>query len=690
MRYSLPKLVLGKERLRRLEDALATEWLVANNLGGYASSTVLGVNSRKYHGLLVVALNPPSNRHVLLSRLDEEIQVGGNTYGTSSVEFKNNIRTEGYAHLTKFVLDPFPTYAYDIERINLRKTIFMPFKMNVTISIYRVHNGFDREAALRIVPMVNFRHFHSTTEKTGLNWDFVQTSSVRETFIRPSNSQWTLSISSSEGEYRPSRGEWVEKIYYRTEDSRDESCLDDNYIPGFFELRLSPKETKNFIVFGVAGENERKAQNLLETIYQKNLEVLLHEELERRDRLLAEFYGIHDGFSFDDWLKWCVLAADSFIVDRESNGTKSVIAGYHWFEDWGRDCLVSLPGLTLITGRFEDARQILLTLSSFCDFGLIPSKMPDRAGEKPSYNSVDTTLWYINATWQYLKYTGDFPFVKEKLWETLTSGIEHYIKGTQFGIRLDSDGLILHGPKLTWMDTDATPRDGKAVEIQALWYNALKIMQLLATRFGYCKETGRYSKLAEKTMRSFSEKFWRSEEGCLFDVVFVDSHGDASFRPNQLIAISLDFGMLDKGREMIMVENVMKRLWSGYGLRTLPREDPRYYGVYSGDRMRRDRAYHNGTVWPWLIGPFVTAYVKANSYSTESRNFALNSILVPLLKEEVYRGGLGAVSEILDGDSPRPRGCISQAWSVAEPLRAYVEDVLLKRPRYEKKIAGSV
>jgi len=686
----LPKLVVGTERLRRLDDAIATEWLVANNLGGYASSTILGVNSRKYHGLLVAALNPPANRHVLLSRLDEEIQVGKNTYRTSSIEFRNNTRTEGFAYLTQFILDPFPTYTYDIEQLRLRKTIFMPAKMNVTVSIYRVDNGFDCEAVLRIVPMVNFRHFHSTTEKTSLNWDFLQTSSVRETFLRPSNSQWTLGISSSEGEYVPSRGEWMEKIYYRTEDSRGESCLDDNYLPGFFELKLNPNETKSFGVFAVGGEKEREAQNILESICRKNLEVLLHEELERRDRLLAEFSETHDGFAFDDWLKWCVLAADSFIVDRESVGTKSVIAGYHWFEDWGRDCLVSLPGLTLITGRFEDARQILLTLSSFRDAGLIPNKLPDHAEEKPIYNSVDATLWYINATWQYLKYTGDFLFVRKKLWETLISGIERYIKGTQFGIRLDSDGLILHGPKLTWMDTDATPRDGKAVEIQALWYNALKIMQLLATKFDCREEAERYSELAEKTMRSFNEKFWRSEEGCLFDVVSVDGHGDASFRPNQVIAVSLDFGMLDKGREMMIVENVLKRLWSGYGLRTLPRDDPRYCGVYSGDRTRRDRAYHNGTVWPWLTGPFVTAYVKANSYSTESRNFVSNNLLVPLLKEEVHRGGLGTVSEILDGDSPQPRGCISQAWSVAEPLRAYIEDVLLKRPVYEKKIEESI
>jgi len=687
MREDLPKLVVERERLRRLEDAISTEWLVANGLGGYASSSILSVNSRKYHGLLVAALNPPANRHVLLSRLDEEIQVGKNTYKTGSIEFSNNTRNEGFAYLSRFALEPFPTYTYDIEQLHLRKTIFMPAKLNVTISIYRVGNGFGREALLRVVPMVNFRHFHATTEKRSLNWDFEQTSTLRETFLRPSNSQWTLGISSSEGGYIASRGEWIERIYYRIEDLRGESCLDDNYLPGSFELRLSPKETKSFGVFAAAGENEGKARNILEWICQKSFEVLFHEEMERRYHLLAEFSETHR--ELDDWLKWCILAADSFIVDREFAGTKSVIAGYHWFEDWGRDCLVSLPGLTLITGRFEDAQQILLTLGSFSNFGLIPNKLPDHAEEKPIYNSVDATLWYINAAWQYLEYTDDFSFVREKLWETLMSGVEHYIKGTQFGIRLDNDGLILHGSKLTWMDTDATPRDGKAVEVQALWYNALKIMQMLATKFGYRKEAERYLELAERTMRSFREKFWRNEEGCLFDVVSADSQGDISFRPNQVVAVSLDFGMLDKSEETMIVQNILKRLWSGYGLRTLPRDDPRYCGVYSGDRTRRDRAYHNGTVWPWLTGPLVTAYVKANSHSKESRNFALNNLLLPFLREEVHRGGLGAVSEILDGDSPQPRGCISQAWSVAEHLRAYVEDVLLRRPLYEKKMKES-
>jgi predicted glycogen debranching enzyme len=342
--------------------------------------------------------------------------------------------------------------------------------------------------------------------------------------------------------------------------------------------------------------------------------------------------------------------------------------------------------LLLATGRFEDAQKILLDFMRHSKQGLIPNFIQDRSGE-PAYNTVDATLWYVNAVLQYLKYTGDFTFVQQQLWKKLKSIVENHQKGTTFGIRLDSDGLLAHGPKLTWMDAEvdgegATPRAGKAVEIQALWYNALKTMQLLATKFDELSLADRYADMAVEAQNSFNAKFWNNEGGCLFDVV-ADSGVDASLRPNQIVAASLDFTMLDKDRADQVVAVVQRELVTPYGLRTLARVDSRYKGMYVGDRRSRDQAYHNGTVWAWLLGPYVTACRKAQV----SSDYELKSRLRSLFTQQTVQAGLGTVSEVFDGDPPHePRGCIAQAWSVAEPLRAYIEDVEWVRPKYEKEV----
>jgi predicted glycogen debranching enzyme len=322
---------------------------------------------------------------------------------------------------------------------------------------------------------------------------------------------------------------------------------------------------------------------------------------------------------------------------------------------------------------------------------LIPNKFPDHAGDKPEYNTVDATLWYFNAVLQFLKYTNNFGFVRQKLWNTLKSIIVYHMEGTIYNIYVDDDGLVAHGPQLTWMDVitngkPVTPRDGKAVEIQALWYNALKTMQLLAKHFGQKSEAQEYLEMAEKAKRSFLEKFWNPAEGYLYDVIKND-YRDPSLRPNQVIAASLDFAMLDHTKIEKMINAVWKSLWGKYGLRTLPSFDPSYRGRYEGNRTQRDHAYHNGTVWAWLTGPFITAFLKAKKHLQKWRSFAFENFLKPLLQEAIFKAGLGTISEIFDGEPPHePRGCIAQAWSVAEPLRAYVEDVLLKRPPYEQRI----
>jgi predicted glycogen debranching enzyme len=371
-------------------------------------------------------------------------------------------------------------------------------------------------------------------------------------------------------------------------------------------------------------------------------------------------------------------AADQFLVDR--GGQKSIIAGYPWFSDWGRDTMISLPGLTLVTGRYEDARSILLAFAACIDRGMLPNRFPD-AGEQPEYNTVDATLWMFHAVHELLRYTGDFFFVRQHLYERLVDVIAWHERGTRYGIKLDSDGLLRAGEtgvQLTWMDAKVgdwvvTPRHGKPVEIQALWYNALCVMEQLATAFEDHDRSRAFAVLALRARESFPRAFWNPTERCLHDVLG-DTGPDAAIRPNQIFAVSLPYTMLEPAEALAVVETVERELLTPYGLRTLSPRDSHYRGRFDGDMTSRDAAYHQGTVWPWLIGPFLTARVKTRGNSVEARTGAAE--LLRPLHQHLSEAGLGQISEVFDGDAPhRPGGCIAQAWSVAEVLRALVEDV---------------
>jgi len=569
----------------------------------------------------------------------------------------------------------------------------MPHEKNVTAVLYDVLNSNESEASIHVLPLVNSRHFHSVTNEDELTWNFNQEASEQTVIIQPSTLVSTLLLFSSDGQYVTDEGKWIREVFFRVDASREESHLDDVLQPGKFGISIAPKERKKFYLLAVAGKSLSEAKSVFSSIHSKSIktEDLYQSELNRQRGLLTQFRDEYSDVTVEEWLKWLILATDSFIVKRLSTQKKSVIAGYHWFEDWGRDSLISLPGLTLVTGRFEDAKEILLTFKQYCQRGIIPNRFPDHSGDKPEYNTVDATLWYFNAVLQFLKYTGDFDFVREHLWDTLRSVVEHHIQGTLYNIHVDQDGLVAHGPQLTWMDAMienrvVTPRDGKAVEIQTLWYNALKTMQLLATRFDQREDAKKYAILSEKARESFREKFWHTQKGYLLDVVY-DNVRDPSLRPNQIIAASLDFSMLDKEKCARVVEVVWKNLIGVYGLRTLSTDDPRYIGKYLGDWAHRNKAYHNGTVWAWLLGPFVTAFLKVRNFEEQWRSFAFQNFLQPIFRDAMFRAGLGTISEIFDGDAPHEsKGCTSQAWSVAEPLRAYVEDVMLRRPAYEKEV----
>ena len=688
----LPSITFSQDNLSVFEDAIKNEWLITNGLGGYASSTVLGLNTRKYHALLVAALRPPGERTVILSKLDEDVKIGDKTYQLGANDFEHDIYPQGYKLIKSFSVSPFPTYNFSADNVEVKKTIFLPYEKNAAASLYEVNNQSAEDMTVQIYPLLSYRHFHYTINRKqnpiGLNQSQTE-HAVEMTFDNPPASVFLKAVG---GDF-VSKPLWIDGLFYREEQNRGESSIDESYQPGHFEFHIPKNSFAKFAITAVVGDNREDALKALDDFGANvgDIENLLGKEINRREKFPELFSGVNKPSLFDsDGLGWLLQSANDFVVKGSAEG-RFVIAGYQWFGSWGRDSFVSLPGLMLATGRFEDARKVILDYSNYCKRGLIPNLIDDKTGE-PLYNTVDGTLWYINSIFQFLKYTGGFEFVKTFLWPTLNDIIENHRDGTINEIRVDEDGLLAHGPQLTWMDTIVdgapfTPRSGKAVEVQALWYNALRVMQLLAEKFGENRVADDYSKMAEVAKLSFSEKFWDSEKNCLFDVIDDSGNPDRSIRPNQIIVGALDFPLIDKEKANQVVDFVEAELLTPVGLRTLSPKDSRYKGRYEGDRPSRDRAYHSGSVWPWLTGPLTTAYLKAKGYEDSNVQYAYTNFIMPLFTNELQRGGLGTLNEIYDGDAPyMPRGCIAQAWSVAEPLRAVIEDILKVRPKYEREI----
>jgi predicted glycogen debranching enzyme len=686
----LPAITYPKEALGRFGELIEKEWLITNGLGSYASSTVLGINTRKYHGLLVAALDPPGNRTVCLTKLDEDVLVGNDVFRLGSNEFHDVIYPEGYKLINQFSIAPFPTFSYELGNVQVIKTVFMPQKKNTVAITYKVTNNDNSDVKVRLYPLLTCRYYHTVVYQSTIPLNFTLKSTSMQfqaTFQRP---QATIICRTTDGDFKE-KVNWVSHIHYRDELLRGEADVDDCFQPGYFEAQVSANNEKEFAIMCSVSHEGQQANAISDAIGGNidNIKIFFNQELNQKAELLSCFHREHPNVPMTDWLNWILLAADSFMVENEA-GRKSIIAGYHWFEPWGRDTFISLPGLLLVTGKYNDAKDILKTFIQHVKSGLIPNFISDKSGI-PVYDTVDATLWYVNAVLQYVKYTSDFGFVKDELWEKLQGIVENHQKGTLFGIHMDSDGLLIHGPRLTWMDASVgndviTPRTGKAVEIQALWYNTLRIMELFANKFEQPTLAEKYSVMANQTRQSFNEKFWNPKENCLFDVVD-DKASDTSIRPNQIFVISLDYTMLDNEKSQNVVETVNRELVTPYGLKTLSISDPKFVGKCMGDSRSRDMAYHNGTIWPWLLGPFVTAYLKVNEYSSQARQLILENLVLPLFTIGIHQGGLGTINEIYDCDPPNePRGCISQAWSVAEPLRAYIEDILQVKPKYAKQL----
>ena len=659
------KIEFDRSVLGDLEQALGREWLETNGLGGFASSTIVGLNTRRYHGLLVAATQPPVGRLVLLSKLEETLVLDGERFELSANRYPDVIHPQGYRYLRRFRLDPFPTFTYEVGSIELEKSVFLVHGENTVVVQYRLESaGPLPRVQLEIRPLVAFRDYHSTThENASLNPE-VQAEPGRAK-IQPYAALPALHIAHT-ASHLDATGFWYRNLIYEVERERGLDFQEDLYSPFrlIFDLGHNPHAAV------VASTEVRDAARAAE--YQA-------VEARRRTAVVAASPNENElPQPLAGLVAQLTLAADQFLVARGDQ--KTIIAGYHWFGDWGRDTMIALPGLALVTGRSEIARSILSAFAKYSDRGMLPNRFPD-AGEKPEYNTVDATLWFFEAVRKYLDYTGDAEFVRAELYGVLADMVDWHVRGTRYGIHVDADGLLACGEpgvQLTWMDAKVgdwvvTPRYGKPVEIQALWYNALRVMESLAGSFGDPAAAKRYGSLAASARRSFNQKFWNETDDCLYDAVQGEER-DASLRPNQIFAVSLPHGMLSRERAKRVVEKVERELLTPCGLRTLAPSDPRYVPRYQGDVRSRDAAYHQGTVWPWLLGPFLTAYLRVHRRSRQALRMATQWLAN--FEQHLTEAGLGQVSEIFDGDPPHtPRGCIAQAWSVAELLRAAVEDV---------------
>lgn len=693
-------LSVKRENLIDLDQSLHREWFLANGLGGFAGSSLIGANTRRYHGLLVAALRPPGDRVLVLAKVDEEAVVRQDRFLLGTNLYTGAVHPEGYRYLTEFRLDPFPTWVYDFAGVRLERSFHLVHGRQAAVLRYRYLSG-DAPLRLDLFPLVNCRDYHHTVDAK-VGWEFPSVEGRGWVALRAYAGAPLLRLAAwayragqgafawlaepdipgtpEPAAYRAT-GHWYYRFRYPVEAERGLDHEEDHFNPGVFTLTLGPGETAAFAAELLTDLPEGADPGLVPLRLSSR-----REETQRLAQVttatgaapgVTGTAGVAGAAGFQDPLvRRLVQAADAFVVHRESTGTATVIAGYPWFTDWGRDTFISLPGLTLVTGRLAAAREILSTFARHVRDGLVPNRFPDR-GEAAEYNSVDASLWFICAAERYLDRSGDVAFLAE-LFPVLTEIVAAYREGTRFGIRQDADGLLSAGEEgsaLTWMDArvdgrPVTPRHGKPVEVNALWYNALAALARLAALAGQEPLAAACRVMAETTRESFLRRFWCEAGGYLYDVVDPE---DAALRPNQLLALSLPHPVVaDEALARRILDRVRRELVTPVGLRTLCRRHPDYRGAYAGGPAERDAAYHQGTVWPWLFGPYFTALARWAGEEGRAEAFALFRGLAGLLTE----GCLGTLPELCDGDPPyHPRGCYAQAWSVAEPLRAAVEDL---------------
>ena len=670
---------ITKENLN-LEQGLDREWIITNGIGGYSASSIIGANNRKYHGLLIAALTPPARRFLILSKVDESLEIRGRKYNLYTNVGKEFI-SKGYEYQETFEKDYIPTFTYKIGKVEITKKICMEYGKNLVGIYYKIKNGASK-AKLTLAPIMNFRDFH--TVNTNHQYELKQEYKDRKAkIVIDGHSETPIYMITSEGKYIPHKNDSFKNMFYLEEEKRGFCGEEDHVIPGRYEIEIKAKEEKeiSFIC------------SLEENIEEKNIKKLIKNEIQRLDRIIENTDLIENKdkktkkeLQKDELIKNLVIATDNFVVNRPNFGLHTLIAGYPWFLDWGRDACIAFEGIVLLTKRYDIAKEIIKTMTRDVKYGLVPNGYSGY-DNRPLYNSVDASLLLFETVNKYLKYTGDYQFIKEEIYPVLENIIENYCKGidvSENNIYLDIDGLIVSGTENTqntWMDVKfagkaVTPRNGKAVEVNSLWYNANKIMEKLSIKFGHLISAKRYKELVKQCKKAFEEKFYNQENKCLYDVL-----GDSKIRPNQLFALSLTYPVLEPNSEKAknIIKIVEKKLLNSYGLKTLAKGEPNYVEVYEGNEEHRDTSYHQGITWTWLLGLYYNALKnqlnaikdknEKNELETKIEKFANKT--EKTFKKELYENGcIGSIAEIYDSIKPQlPKGAFAQCWSIGEIFR---------------------
>lgn len=658
------------------EKALKQDWIITNGLGGYSSSSILGINTRKYHGLLVAPLNPPGNRNLILSKVDESFESGGQEYPIYSNIGKDYI-SKGYQYLKAFEKEYIPIFTYEVDGAIIKKYICMEYGKNTVCVLYNIKNN-EKRTKFKIAPIVNFRDFHTTTP----NAEFELKQEIKDTKVKLIiNNQMPVYMKLSEGKYVEHINDTFRNMYYLEEEKRGQAAEENLSVPGVFEVKLRANEEK-FVTF---------ICSLEENIDELDGKNIINKEIVRITSELYDSYLLEPKKEYSPkykmFMRDYIIASDDFIAYRPAFALYTIIAGYPWFLDWGRDALIAFEGITLIPRRFQVAKEVLLTFVRDIRYGLVPNGYSEYDG-RPLYNSADASLLLFEQVRKYLEYTHDYEFLKNQLYDTLKRIIEEYINGIDLdgnNIHLDNeDGLLSSGtPQIqnTWMDAKignivVTPRNGKAIEINALWYNALKIMESFANLYKEKELSKKYAELAKKCKESFIKKFYNKKRKCFDDLV-----GDNSIRPNQLFAIGLHYPVVEPNsvEAKTAFETVTKKLLTPYGLKTLAKGEKCYREIYEGDQIKRDMSYHQGITWTWLLGIYSDSFlniISAEKNKTKKKEleeqyskFAQN--VEDTFYNEMYnRSTVGSISELYDSAKPyEAKGAFAQAWSVAEVFR---------------------
>ena len=667
-----------------LEKGIEKEWLITNGIGGYSSSTVIGANTRKYHGLLVAALMPPGNRQVILSKLDESVEIEGKNYNLYTNIGKDYI-SDGYKKLVKFEKEYIPIFTYQVEEMQIKKFICMEYGKNTVAVYYYVKNG-DKKAKLSLAPIVNFRGFHTTNTSEDFNLkQEIENNKVR--LVINNNSQNPIYMATSCGNYIKHDNDMFKNMYYLEEEKRGQGAIENHAVPGVYEIEIEPNEEK-YITFICSLEQNIEELDGKDII---NKEIIRLSTLIYNTDLLDHNKKEPNDSEDEKLIKNFIIATDNFVAYRPSFALYTILAGYHWFLDWGRDTLIAFEGLLLKTKRYSIAKEVLLTCIRDIKFGLVPNGYSGY-DSRPLYNSVDASLLLFEVVKKFLDYTHEYEWIKENIYPSLVKIMNAYqdridIDGNN--IYMDTDYLISSGTENiqnTWMDAKigdyvVTPRNGKAVEVNSLWYNALKVMEEVTILTKGRLEAKKYGDLAQKCQKSFNEKFYNKKRKCLYDVL-----GDPKIRPNQLFALSLSYPVMDvKSDEAKEILNtVEKKLLTPYGLRTLAKGEPNYTEKYEGDMVKRDMSYHQGLIWPWLLGLYYNTL--KNMLNAEKNRNAKKELenKIADFREKVKKtfskemnsgGSVGSICELYDIENKEymPQGAKFQAWSVAEIFRIIIE-----------------